>query len=257
MGYSVAAGLDAAVVGVGGLEDVERLGRVGEEGLDLAQHRRAVGLEREEIVAAAVEDHLRGALMGVHGVAGDEQAVERQGLEQRSGGEGLVLALGHRLLGDGDPRAGAEGGDDVQRRAARRPVEGAAQGLAVDGEHAVAGGAEVVEEGLEDTTEGSRIEQPEHPGEGIMARQAILQAEEFPQERLAVLGELGEVDAALGAADRGDQRDRQNVQQLVPLRVAPPRVGDLSKRVDQRHASSIGDTWQNPHQPEREALFFK
>jgi hypothetical protein len=36
------AGLDPAVVGVGGLEDGERRGRVGEEGRDLAQHRRAI-----------------------------------------------------------------------------------------------------------------------------------------------------------------------------------------------------------------------
>ena len=71
-----------------------------------------------------------------------------------------------------------------------------------------------------------------------MAGQAILQAEEVPQQHLAVLGELGEVDAALRAADRGDQRDRQDVEQLVPLGIAPPRVGDLSKGVDQRHASS-------------------
>ena len=128
----------------------------------------------------------------------------------------------------------------MQRRAARRPVEGAAQRLAVDGEHPVAGGAEIVEEGLEGAPEGGRIEQAEHPAEGVVARQAILQAQEFPQQRLAVLGELGEVDAALRAADRGDQRDRQDVEQLVPLRIAAPRVGDLSKRVDQRHASSTG-----------------
>ena len=77
-------------------------------------------------------------------------------------------------------RAGAEGENDVQRRAARRPIEGAAQGLAVDREHAVAGGAEIIEEGLEGAAEGGRIEQPEHPAEGVVAWQAIPQAEEFP-----------------------------------------------------------------------------
>lgn len=56
MGYAVAAGLDAAVVGVGGLEDLQRLGRVSEEGRDLAQYRRPVGLEREQVVPAAVDD---------------------------------------------------------------------------------------------------------------------------------------------------------------------------------------------------------
>ena len=148
MAYPMPPGLDAAVVGVGGLEDVERLRRVGEEGLDLAQHCRAVGLERQQVVAAPVEDHLRGVGLRVHRVAGDQEAVERQGLEQGAGGERLVLPLGHRPLGDGDARAGAEGGDDMQGRAPRRPVERAAQRLAVDGEHPVAHSAEVVEKGL-------------------------------------------------------------------------------------------------------------
>ena len=73
-----------------------------------------------------------------------------------------------------------------------------------------------------------------------MARQAILQAEEFPEQRLAVLGELGKVDAALRPADRRDKRDRQDVEQLVPLCIPPPRVRDLSERVDQGHVSSSG-----------------
>ena len=195
--------------------------------------------------------------MGVHRVAGDQEAVERQRLEQRPGGEGLVLALGHRPLGDRNARAAAEGGDHVERRAARGAIEGAAQRLAVDGEHPVAGGAEIVEEDLEGASEGDRIEQAEHAGEGVVAGQAILQAEEFPEQRLAVRGELGEVDAALRAADRGHQRDRQDVEQRVPLGIAPPRVGDLSKGVDQGHASSSRDTRKNPDQPETEALFFK
>ena len=83
MGYPAAAGLDAAVVGVDGLEDLQGLGRVGEEGRHLGEHRRAVGLQREEVVAAAVEHQLRGFGLGVDGVAGDQRAVEGQRREQR------------------------------------------------------------------------------------------------------------------------------------------------------------------------------
>jgi hypothetical protein len=67
-----------------------------------------------------------------------------------------------------------------------------------------------------------------------VARQAFLQAQEFPQKRLAVLGEVREIDATLRAADRGHQRDRQDAEQFSPLGVPPPRVGDLPKRLDQR-----------------------
>ena len=96
----------------------------------------------------------------------------------------------------------------MQRRAAGGAIEGAPQRLAVDGEHAVAGGAEIVEKGLEGAGEGRRIEQPEHPAEGVVARQAILQAQEFPQQRLAVLGEFREVDAALRAQTEATARSQ-------------------------------------------------
>ena len=134
--------------------------------------------------------------MGVHRVAADEEAVERQRLEQRAGGAGLVLALGHRPLRNRHPRARAEGGDDVEGRAARGAVERAPERLAVDGEHPVARRPEVVEEGFERPPEGGRVEQPEHPTEGVVARQSVLQAQEFPKERLAILGELGKVRSA-------------------------------------------------------------
>jgi hypothetical protein len=61
----------------------------------------------------------------------------------------------------------------VKERAAGGAVEGPAQRLAVDGKHPVAGGAEVVEECFEGAPEGRRSEQTEHPGEGVVARQAI------------------------------------------------------------------------------------
>lgn len=49
--YPVAAGLDPAVIGVGGLEGGEGLGRVGEEGFDLAHHRRPFGPVLEPVAA--------------------------------------------------------------------------------------------------------------------------------------------------------------------------------------------------------------
>jgi hypothetical protein len=114
------------------------------------------------------------------------------------------------------------------RSKARRSV------LARDGEHAVTVDAEVVGKGLEGAGKAGRVEQPAHPAEDVVARQALLQAQEFPQKRLAVLGEVREIDATLRAADRGHQRARQDVEQRVPLGVPPPRGGELPKLLDQR-----------------------
>jgi hypothetical protein len=84
MGCAVSAGLDAAVVCVCGLKDVQRLGRVGEEGGDLAQYRRAGGLDGEEALGAAVEHRLRRLSLGVDRAAGDQRAVRRQRRQQRA-----------------------------------------------------------------------------------------------------------------------------------------------------------------------------
>jgi len=66
MAYPVAGGLDPAVAGIRRREDGKRLGRVGEDGGDPGQHRRAVPLQRQETVPAAVQHQLRGLSPG-HG----------------------------------------------------------------------------------------------------------------------------------------------------------------------------------------------
>ena len=66
---------------------------------------------------------------------------------------------------------------------------------------------------------------------------------------------LGDGDPRPGA--EGDQRDRQEVQQFVPLRISPPRIGDLAKGVSISAMRPPPETMQNPDQPEREALFLK
>jgi hypothetical protein len=172
----VAAPLDAPVIGVRRHEDGERLGRAFEEGRHLRPHCRAVVLEREEVVAALRQHLRRGLALRVQGVAGHQQAAERQRPEQRPGREDLVLAFGDGLLPDRHPCAGPEGGDQVQGRAAGGAVERPAQGLAVDRQHPGPLGPEVVEERLEGAAERLRIEQPEDAAERVVARQAILQA---------------------------------------------------------------------------------
>ncbi len=129
-------GLDAAVVGVGGREGEQRCGRIGEEGRHRLQHRRTVGLEREQIVAAPVEDQLRGLGLSVDRIAGDQHPLEGQRREQGAGGGDLVLARRHPSLPDAQTRVAAEGGDHMQGRAPRRTIERAAQRLAVNGQNA-------------------------------------------------------------------------------------------------------------------------
>ena len=74
----VAAELDAAVLAIGGLEAaVDRGVRVVEGARDLVVQARLVGLEREQIVAASLEDGLSNPGLGAHGVEGGQRAGQR------------------------------------------------------------------------------------------------------------------------------------------------------------------------------------
>ena len=105
--------------------------------------------------------------------------------------------------------------------------------LARDGQNPGPRRPEVVEKRLEGTAKRLRIEQAKYPAEGVVTGQAILQAKELPQELLAVLGEFRKVHAALRTTDRRHQRDRQNVEQVVPPGIALPRIGDLPENANQ------------------------
>jgi hypothetical protein len=70
--------------------------------------------------------------------------------------------------------------------------------------------------------EGGRIEQPEHPAEGVVAGDAVLQPQELPQQALLRAAKQRHLRCALRAAQRGGQRDDQKLHQLV-LRIGCPR----------------------------------
>ena len=57
-----------------------------------------------------------------------------------------------------------------------------------------------------------------------MARYAARQREKAPQKRLLGTAEQGHVDATLGAAQGRRECDQQDLQQVVTLGIARPRV---------------------------------
>ena len=111
-------------------------------------------------------------------------------------------------------------------------IEAAPGGLAVDGDDRTAPdlpgkrGDEAAEAGLECV----RVEQPEDPRERVVARNAALQAQKTPQQRLLGASEQGHVDASFGAAQGRRQRDQQDLQQIVALGAAAwARVDQITK----------------------------
>ncbi len=85
MGYAAPTDLDTTVVAVRSLEGVQRLWRIGEEGGDGLQHRRTIGLESEQVIAAAIGRRLRRLGPGMDGVAGDEASGTEVGVALEPG----------------------------------------------------------------------------------------------------------------------------------------------------------------------------
>jgi hypothetical protein len=117
----------------------------------------------------------------------------------------------------------------VQGRGGRSGVEGRAQRLTVDGDHALGRLGEARHEGDETSPELLRIQKPEHPAEGVVARNAPLQLQEAAQKALLGPAKLGHVHRRLPAAEDRAHRDHQDLQQIVPPGIARPWILDLLK----------------------------
>ena len=186
--------------------------------------RALIVLERGHIVALLVNDLPGDGALVAHGVDGDDAAFDVQYGEKLGDHRDLIgLGVGRQLPED-KPLFGTSGADPVQRRFAAGLVEGAAHGLAVDGDHAFARLGQARHEGLEAGPEGARIEQPEQPAEGIMTRWAVLQGQEPPQKIILLLGQIRHVRAPLAPAQERVQHDHQYLQEVMLLRITGPGI---------------------------------
>ena len=166
-------------------------------------------------------------------VGGDQRALQIEHLQQRARRDDFAAARRHRFLADHQLRLCGEGGDHLKRARSGGAVEGAAQRLAVDRHHPAAVCAQRVEKAPEAGRQRPRIDQPQQPRKRVVARQAILKMQKLPEKLLPILGEVREFDATLAAADRRRQRDRQNLKQIMPRRIAGARVGNFAQNRDQ------------------------
>lgn len=168
-----------------------------------------ISFQRQDIVAALL-DHLgRDRALAVERVGGRDAAFERQQVQQLRHRRDLVGLAIDRKLTQQQPLLRRPGMQHVQRRLARSPVEGAPQRLAVDGHHALQSLGKVLHEAREAGLERPWVKQPEHPAEGVVARNAVPQARELPQERRLDLAKQRHVREILAAGQHGAQRDQQ------------------------------------------------
>ena len=117
----------------------------------------------------------------------------------RNGGD--LVRLGVRGdLRQHEALIAAPGGDHVERRLAAGLVEGTTQHLAVYGDDAMAGLRKLAHELLEAGAELLRIEEAEHPREGVVARQSLFELQELSKKRFLLPREHRHVRSILPAA---------------------------------------------------------
>jgi len=149
-----AAGLDPAVIAVGGGGDLVRWGLgIVEQEAHVLEQRRLVALERQAVVAAAFKDRLGGRFLGVHGVGGDDLPLERQEGQQLGQRADLVALAVDATLAEHQALLDRPGAHQVERSAAVLVVERAPHRFAVHRDHAA---------GALDLT----AERPDEPAEG-------------------------------------------------------------------------------------------
>src|SRR3954463_12655310 len=154
-------------------------GGVVEEAADIVVQAALVTFQREHIIAALF-DHLGGDdPLTVECVGGDDAALERQQFQQLRHRCDLVRLAVDRHLTEQQALLSGPGMDHMQRRLARDAIERAPQRLAVNGHHASQALSETLHEAGEAGLERLRVKQTEHSAEGVMARRAMTQAQNW------------------------------------------------------------------------------
>ena len=109
-------GLDAVLVDEGDLDRFEQLG--------------LVALDHQQVVALFRNDLFGNAFLAAHGVDRDQQALDRERLEQLGNRRYFIALGGDLLLAEHQSQLGGEGADHVDRALAAGAR--AAHGLAID-----------------------------------------------------------------------------------------------------------------------------
>ncbi len=194
-----------------------------------------------EGVVGLSADQRRGRVgPAVQRIGRHDAALQVEALEKIERGGDLVAAF--RPPGsDRQPGFGVPDADHHGRHERAALVVASPERLAVDGDHAARPlrQAEALAQGRKESGEGPlqllRVDEPEDTAEGVVARAAVPERHNLLQLLFPAFDELGNLDTALGPAQRCRKRQKQKFGQVVP-RIDLARITNLSKdRQDNRH----------------------
>ncbi len=182
-------------------------------------------------MAATLEHSLDKLPIAVQRVAGNDATFERQHAQNFQRSFGLVAA-GRLPRGQGHSGLDREDIDHMQRRGASAAFVGATQRLAIDGNDAgkldLVGLGEGGREPPKSLLERFRIQCSQHPAEGVVARDAVLQSQKLPQRLLLGPGKQSHVRGAVPPTQCRSKRDDDDIEQIV-IGVGRPRIRQVSE----------------------------
>ena len=142
-------------------------------------------------------------------------AVQLQQRQSLLSAQDLVAARGEALAYH-QPGVGRPDVDQVQRRGLAPALVSPAQRLAIDRHDTLQLAGEGGGELREGRLERLRLQEPEHPAEGVMARRTMRQLHHLPQHPELRLRELRHVGAVFRSAQHRRQRHEHQLQKIVP-----------------------------------------
>ena len=204
------AGFDAAVIAVDGLGAAD-LG-IGKpigfllcaEQVNIVAQAALVAFQRQHVVGLLVDDLLCDVALAAHRIDGDDRAFDRHQVEQFRDCHYFVRLLRHLDLAEHEALAGGEGGDHVDRRLAALAVVGAAQGLAVDRDHAFRRAGQRGDPGDEAALELIGIQGSEDVAKMIVRGRAVPKRPEPAHQVDLPSPEAGDVDEGVGARQNSE-----------------------------------------------------
>ena len=208
----------------------ERLGALDREGPRHVVIQGGVVLFQREHIVGPLSDDLAGdGGLAAHRVDGDRGPREVQHAQQGGDGGALVGLLRHRDLAEDEPTVAGPGAHHMEGALPRPPMSmRPAQRLAVE-RHDLARRTwhRRPHPGQETGLQRLGIERGEDAPEGVMAGDAAGQRQEGSQPGLLRLGKRDHAHEAVRPANHRTQRNRQDVQQLMPPR---PRHAGVRQR---------------------------
>jgi hypothetical protein len=201
----------------------------GDRGLGVAQQTWLVVLYRQDVISATLHDGFRHRAMTMQRIRRDDAAFQLKKLdEMQSAGRFVVSRRQHvdeRHAGFCAPRR-----HHHWRHVTLAAFVGSSQRLAVESYHALDFGRrrKRLGEAPKDLFEAARIEDAKDTAEGVVARYPVLQHQNRAQQRFFRPPKQRDVATGRGTTQRGEQRNEQDLGQIV-LRLVLPRIDQRRK----------------------------